>query len=71
MSVAWVRSQSLAYLRAARNTFVFPGMQHERACGDGNGEGEGGVGGGGRVQKWGWRDMQAAARGRQGEGKVD
>ena len=23
-----------------------------------------------RVQKWGWRGMQAAARGRQGEGKV-
>ena len=64
-----------AYLRVARNTFVFPGMggegdgKRDRACGNGNGEG--GRGGGGlRVQKWGWRGMQVVVRGRQGEGKV-
>ena len=54
-----------AYLRAARNTFVFPGMQQERACGDGNGEGgrEGGGGGGGKGTEVGMERT-----GREGEG---
>ena len=60
-----------ASLRAARNTFVFPGIVgREMATGRGHAQmGTGREGGGVRVQKWGWRGMLAMARGRQGEGK--
>ena len=46
---------------------MFPGIVG-RDMATGRGHAEMGTGAGGMVQKWGWRGLQAVARGRQGEG---